>query len=61
MKFLKAILILGLVICLIGWLIETDFIFISILMTILLGLGLYLIFPLIILIMIIWVIKELFD
>jgi hypothetical protein len=61
MKFLKAILVLGLVICLIGWMFETDFIFMSILMTILLGLGLYLIIPLLILILIVWVIKELFN
>lgn len=60
MRFLETIVVLGLVICVVVWMFDTDFL----LLDILLGLGIIVLqitIPLIILIAVIWAIKELFG
>lgn len=59
MRFLERILTLALVICIVVWVFETDFLLLDILL--LLGLiALQLAIPLVLLIIVIWVIIELF-
>ena len=58
MRFLKTIIALALVICIVCWMFETDFLLLDILL--ILGLiALQITIPLILLIIVIWVIKEL--
>lgn len=59
MRFLKTIIALALVICIVCWMFETDFLLLDILL--ILGLiVLQITIPLILLIIVIWVIIELF-
>jgi hypothetical protein len=59
MRFLKTIIALALVICIVCWMFETDFLLLDILL--ILGLiALQITIPLILLIIVIWVIIELF-
>ena len=60
MKILETFLALALFICIIGWMFETDFYFLDILMEIIL-IAFYILAPLVLLIIVIWVIKELFN
>lgn len=60
MKFLETILALALVICIVGWMFETGFFIIDILFMLSL-IALQIIIPLIIIIAVIWAIKELFN
>lgn len=60
MKFLETILALALVICIVGWMFETEFFIIDILFMLSL-IALQIIIPLIIIIAVIWAIKELFN
>lgn len=60
MRFIESILVLALVICIVGWMFETDFLLLDILLV--LGLiAIQIAIPLILLIIVIWVIKELFN
>lgn len=60
MRFLESILTLSLVICIVVWVFETDFLLLDILL--LLGLiAIQIAIPLILLIIAIWVIIELFN
>ena len=59
MRFIETILTLAFVICVVGWVFETDFLLLDILL--LFGvIALQIAIPLILLIIVIWVIKELF-
>lgn len=60
MRFLEIIIALAIVICIVAWIFETDFLLLDILLV--LGLiAIQLAIPLILLIIVIWVIKELFN
>lgn len=60
MRFLETIIVLALTICVVTWMFETDFFLLDILLV--LGLiAIQLAIPLILLIIVIWVIKELFN
>lgn len=59
MKFIETILTLAFVICVVGWMFETDFLLLDILLVF--GLiAIQIVIPLVLLIIVIWVIKELF-
>lgn len=59
MKFIETILTLAFVICVVGWMFETDFLLLDILLVF--GLiAIQIAIPLVLLIIVIWVIKELF-
>lgn len=59
MKFIETILTLAFVICVVGWMFDTDFLLLDILLVF--GLiAIQIVIPLILLIIVIWVIKELF-
>jgi hypothetical protein len=59
MKFIETILTLAFVICVVGWVFETDFLLLDILLVF--GLiAIQIAIPLVLLIIVIWVIKELF-
>jgi hypothetical protein len=59
MKFIETILTLAFVICVVGWVFETDFLLLDILLVF--GLiAIQIAIPLVLLIFVIWVIKELF-
>lgn len=59
MKFIETILTLAFVICVVGWVFETDFLLLDILLVF--GLiAIQIVIPLVLLIIVIWVIKELF-
>jgi hypothetical protein len=58
---MKSILTWAVVICLILWVFETDFLILDILFGLLLILGVYILIPLVVLIIVVWVIKELFN
>jgi hypothetical protein len=60
MRFLETIVVLGLVICVVAWMFGTDFLLLDILLV--LGLiAIQIAIPLILLIIVIWVIIELFN
>lgn len=60
MRFLETIVVLALVICIVVWMFETNFLLLDILLVF--GLiALQIIIPLIIIIAVIWAIKELFG
>jgi hypothetical protein len=60
MRFIESILALALVICIVCWVFETDFLLLDILLT--LGLiAIQIALPLVLLIIAIWVIIELFN
>ncbi len=59
MRFIETILTLAFVICVVGWVFETDFLLLDILLVF--GLiAIQIVIPLVLLIIVIWVIKELF-
>ena len=59
MKFIETILTLAFVICVVGWMFDTDFLLLDILLVF--GLiAIQIVIPLVLLIIVIWVIKELF-
>lgn len=57
---MKAILALAAMICVVFWVFETDFLILDILFE-LIVIGFYILIPLIILIIVVWVLKELFN
>lgn len=60
MKFIESILVLAFVICLVAWMFETDFLLLDVLFAF--GLiAIQIAIPLVLLIIAIWVIKELFN
>jgi hypothetical protein len=59
MRFLETILTLALVICIVVWMFETEFLILDILLCFFL-IALYVIIPFAIIIAVIWAIKELF-
>jgi hypothetical protein len=60
MRFLETILTLALVICIVVWMFETEFLILDILLCFFL-IALYVIIPFAIIIAVIWAIKELFK
>jgi hypothetical protein len=60
MRFLETIVVLGLVICVVVWMFETDFLLLDILLGLVI-IAIQITIPLILLIIVIWVIKELFN
>lgn len=59
-SFLSTIIVISLLICIVGWIFATDFLIFDILLG-LAVLALYIVAPLVILIIIIWVILELVN
>ena len=57
---MKAILTLAAMICVVFWIFDTDFLILDLLFGFIL-MGAYIIVPLVILIIVVWVIKELFN
>lgn len=60
MRFLETIVVLGLVICVVVWMFDTDFLLLDILLGLVI-IAIQIAIPLILLIIVIWVIKELFN
>jgi hypothetical protein len=60
MRFLETIVVLGLVICVVVWMFETDFLLLDILLGLVI-IAIQIAIPLILLIIVIWIIKELFN
>lgn len=60
MRFLETIVVLGLVICVVVWMFDTDFLLLDILLGLVI-IAIQITIPLILLIIVIWVIKELFN
>lgn len=57
---MKSILTLAAMICVVFWIFDTDFLILDLLFGFIL-MGAYIIVPLVILIIVVWVIKELFN
>lgn len=57
---MKAILALAAMICVVFWVFETDFLILDILFE-LIVIGFYILIPLVLLVIVVWVIKELFN
>ena len=57
---MKAILTLAAMICVVFWIFDTDFLILDLLFGFIL-MGAYIIVPLVLLIIVVWVIKELFN
>jgi hypothetical protein len=60
MKFIESILALAFVICLVAWMFESDFLLLDVLFVFVL-IAIKIAIPLVLLIIAIWVIKELFN